>query len=176
MFKLKWKLSRQFWIRLKISFIFVLFAGNATAAPAILVVDAQLKSQPSFKSKDKQSLATGVAVEIIMRERGWYQVETQDKQTGWLTLLQVRLDAIEQAATQSGNSRMVSLRSGHSQITATTGVRGIGEADIANAKADFAALEAAKAFKVSEKNVKTFAATAPLKSTKIEYQEQINEK
>ena len=153
-----------------------LFIGTLCAAPATLVVDSELKSQPGFQAKSLKSLKAGESVNINKRERGWYQVETDSQQTGWVTLLQVKLAPVEQTNSNNGQSRVVSLRSGHSQITATTGVRGIGEADIANAKADFEAVESAKKYKVSTKNAKKFAASIPLKAQQIKYQEKVDEK
>jgi|GEM_PF-1434047 len=146
-----------------------------SATSAVLVTDAKLKIAPSFKSAELATMSKGEMVEIQKRQRGWYQVKRNDSKMGWITLLQVRFQSEKQTNSASTVSRLVSLRKGHSSVTATTGVRGIGEADIKNAKANFAALELAKQFKSSKDSAKKFAQKVPLKTQKIKYMEKSNE-
>ncbi len=159
-------------IRLSITLLFGLFfTVLLKATPAILIDSTQLKAKDDFKSSNLLSLAKGEVVEIKDRKRGWYQVETQSRMIGWLTLLQVRFETEINTKGSSELSKLVSLRKGHSNITATTGVRGIGENEIKNAKADFVALHNAKQFKVNSADSIKFAKEIPLTPQKINYKE-----
>lgn len=143
---------------------------NVRATSAILVVDSQLKNSPKFSATDKVLMKKGERVQIKKRERGWYQIERANKQKGWVTLLQVRFESKRKAQTSSGLSKIINLRKGHSNVTATTGVRGIGENDIKNAKANFSALHKAKRYKASELEAQKHANKVALQSQKIKYQ------
>lgn len=148
------------------------FAGLLIAAPAKVVKDSSLKEKPSFKSPEIAKLTTNQNVEILQRQRGWYQISAQPSQQGWVTLLQVRFEASLKKSGSSDLSKFISLRKGHSNVTATTGVRGIGENDIKNAKANFVALEQAKQFKVAPKDARFFAKQAALSSQSIAYKKK----
>lgn len=154
---------------------FLLASFSIVATPAILVVEAKLKSSPAFSGDNLALLSKGETVEIQQRKRGWYQIKRDNQQIGWITLLQVRFKAVEQTSGSSTISRLVSLRKGHSSVNATTGVRGIGEADIKNATANFAALEKVKEFQVGEFEARQFAKKIPLTTQKIEYKENRHE-
>ncbi len=145
------------------------FSFTLNASTATLVNDAQLKAKPSSSSSSVKTLKKNASVSILKRQRGWYQVSTDDKTNGWLTLLQVRYERAPNASTPSDLSRFIGLRRGHSNVTATTGVRGIGEKDIKNSRADFNALVITKKFKSTPQNAKKFAQKAGLKSQSIAY-------
>ncbi|WP_196140881.1 SH3 domain-containing protein [Aliikangiella sp. G2MR2-5] len=145
------------------------------AAPAILVLDTKVKSSPDFNANDVTTLKKDSVVEIIKRERGWYQINASEKVNGWVTLLQVRFAPVEQAASGSTLSKLVNLRKGHSSVTATTGVRGIGEQDLKHSKGNFDALEAASNYYISPAKATNFAKKAKLASTAIAYKEEGND-
>lgn len=161
--------------RLLVAGILSLVAGVLNASSAKLVVDAPLKSNPDFSATNILNLKKNESVSILKRERGWYEVSTSNKQTGWLTLLQVRYDKAPNASSPSDLARFIGLRKGHSNVTATTGVRGIGEKDIKNAKADFNALVIMEQYKSSPQEAKAFAKSAALKPQSIKYLEKEKE-
>ncbi|MCW8879536.1 MAG: SH3 domain-containing protein [Kangiellaceae bacterium] len=148
------------------------YASLLMATPAKVVRDSSLKEKPSFKATDVGQLAKNQDVEILQRQRGWYKISTQPTEQGWVTLLQVRFEASLSKSGSSDLSKFVSLRQGHSGVTATTGVRGIGEKDIKNAKANFVALERAKQFKVTPQDAQFFAKQAALRSQTITYKKK----
>lgn len=161
------------------SFVFVsglVFAGQLFAAKAKIVSEAGLKAQPKFSATTLENLQPGLSVEILKREGGWYHIQTEKQKAGWVTLLQLRFEPIAKAKSPSALSKFVGLRKGHSNVTATTGVRGINEQDIMKSKGDFIALEAAKVLYVTEKEAKLFAQKAKLTSQSIDYRENNNEK
>ena len=162
--------------RVGIVALMLLASVNVASTPATLVSQAQLKSKPSFQAQDMTTLNKGDAVEILQRNRGWYQVKVDTSTTGWITLLQVKLDRVEKSTSKKTKAKYVSLRRGHSEITATTGVRGIGEEDIKQAKPDFQSLEIAKQYLISQREAAEFASQVPLHTQSITYQEKKNEK
>ncbi len=145
------------------------------ATPAILITDSELRAKPKFTADSRASLSKGESVTIKSRQRGWYQVERSNQQSGWVTLLQVRFSKVKSNQAGSELSKIVSLRQGHNNITATTGVRGIGENEIKNSTANFIALATASKYRVGEKQAQEYASKIPLKEQSIPYLEKNNE-
>lgn len=153
--------------------VFVSFFAAAT--PATLVIDSKLKANPHFQAETLLNLSRGDVVVINKRQRGWYQVKTQTNQTGWLTLLQVKYKKEQKAHGKSELSKLVSLRRGADAVTATTGVRGIGETDVKNSKPNFVALEQAIQYQSTQADARAYANQAALKSLNIKYREKRDE-
>jgi len=162
-------------VRLIVATALAFTAGGLNASSAKLVVDAPLKSNPDYSADDISKLKKEDTVNILKRQRGWYEVSTDSKKVGWLTLLQVRYDKAPNASSPSDLARFIGLRQGHSNITATTGVRGIGEKDIKNAKADFNALVIMEQYKSTPQEAKAFANSASLKAQSINYLKKAKE-
>jgi hypothetical protein len=153
------------------------FSMGITAEPisAILVKDVQLRASPSLKAATLGLLLKNTQVSIISRSGGWYQIKTATDSTAWLSMLRVRFKPRIQPAQSHFNKGFVSLRQGHSNITATTGVRGIGETDIKNAKPDFIGLKHAQGYRVTIAQAKQFAKQGPLVAEAIDYQESAHD-
>lgn len=146
-----------------------IFAEQITA---ILVKDVQLRASPSLKADTVGLLLKDSQVTILKRDGGWYQVKTPGDSIAWLSMLRVRFKSkIQQSSRKSSNKKFVSLRQGHSNITATTGVRGIGETEIKNAKPDLVSLYHAEGFRVTVDEAKVFAKQGALVAQSIDYQE-----
>ena len=145
---------------------------TAEQITAILVKDVQLRASPSLKAEMVGLLLKDSQVTILKRNGGWYQVKTPANSTAWLSMLRVRFKPRTQQASQKrSNKGFVSLRQGHSNITATTGVRGIGESDIKNAKPDLFSLYHAEGYRVTFAEAKVFAKQGALVAQSIDYQE-----
>jgi len=156
----------------------VLFSFNVAAEPidAILVKDVQLRSAPAIKATTVGILLKNSPVKIVQRNGGWYQVTTANKITAWLSMLDVRFKSRSLENSRKSNTKgFVNLRQGHSVVTATTGVRGIGESDIKNSKPDFVGLVHAQNFIVSAQQAKEFAKQVSLESQTIAFLEKADE-
>ena len=57
---------------------------------AILLNDSHLMSQPSLSAQAIVTLTKDTHVILLKRKGGWYQVQTEDNQQGWLRMLKVR--------------------------------------------------------------------------------------
>jgi len=151
-------------------------AITAEQITAFLVKDVQLRVSPSLKAKSVGLLLKDSQVTILKRSGGWYKVKTPANSTAWLSMLTVRFKSTTQPASQkSSNKGFVSLRQGHSNITATTGVRGIGESEIKNAKPDLVSLYHAEGYRVTFAEAKIFAKQGALAAQSIDYQESAHE-
>ncbi|HET9679156.1 MAG TPA: SH3 domain-containing protein [Gammaproteobacteria bacterium] len=105
-------------------------------------------------------------VDVLQRSGGWYEVILPDGRQGWVRMASVRFAEIETEEDSDGwlfgwfNSGRESSR----WTTATTGIRGLDEADIQAAQPDFAAVEQLSNYAVTESAARQFAADLPLQA------------
>ena len=145
----------------------------AADATAEIVKPTQLKQKPKNKSKTIADLKAERSVTVKKRQGGWYQLDADESLTGWVRMLSVRFKKAPYRPGKSGlGATLSSIRSGHSGITATTGVRGLNSESIINAKADFEQLEKMLALAIKPKSAKKYAKKGGLKSSKIAYWEK----
>ena len=92
-----------------------------------------LKATPFIDGPTSAKVAPNQPVNILGRKGGWVQVEVNG-QTGWVRMLNVRLQAGSAPAKGQANVRAASfLRTNSSGRTVTTGIKGLGEEDLQNA-------------------------------------------
>ena len=136
--------------------------------------DAQLiKSSKLYKKSNNQSevietILANEAVVVHHRQRAWYFVATEQKLTGWLSMLNVRFNGVAKRTGELGVANAFGSLT-KTLPTQSTGIRGFDEADLKKAKANFKELAIVNAFHVSAAQVKEFALQGQLKTnTKIE--------
>jgi hypothetical protein len=100
---------------------------------------ADLKAKPFLDADTVVKLPERAEVQILTRQGAWMQVKTKDNKTGYIRLLQVRLNASDSAlaAARPPSDRSVAVASplpGPTAATATTGVRGFSEEDLKASK------------------------------------------
>jgi hypothetical protein len=141
---------------------------------AIIVKAASLQELPKLGAKAIAELAAEQKVGILQREGGWYQIAVDEALNGWVKLLSVRF---EKSAYRPGNMGVSALwnvvKSGHSDVTATTGVRGLGEEDIKKASANIEALKIMQDYEVNLQDAQKFAQSGKLNARKLAYLESI---
>jgi hypothetical protein len=142
---------------------------SAVNDQARVIKDTHLFSEPSLSSRTKIPLKKEQTVSIIKRKGGWYQVK-ESQTSGWVKMFLLRFNAMPVRESKSGlNSLISSTRKPHSDLTLTTGVRGINEKDLKSSKPDFEALKQLYLLQVSTRSSKKFAKDAGLKPKKISY-------
>jgi hypothetical protein len=147
-----------------------IFAADATAE---IVKPTQLKKQPKNSAKSIADLKAEQSVTVTKRQGGWYQLDANESLSGWVRMLAVRFKKAPYRPGKSGlGATLSSIRSGHSGITATTGVRGLNSESIINAKADFKQLDKMIALAIKPTSAKKYARKGGLKSNKIAYWEK----
>lgn len=145
--------------------------GNSAA---IIVKAASLQELPKLGAKAIAELVAEQKVGILQREGGWYQVAVDEALNGWVKLLSVRFEKSAYRPGNMGASALWSVvKSGHSDVTATTGVRGLNEEDIKKSNANIDALKTMQAYEVNLQDVQKFAQDGKLKARKLAYLESV---
>ena len=154
---------------------FSLFASSDNGlSTAIMVKAASLQEVPKLGAKAIAELVAEQKVGILKRQGGWYQIAVDEALNGWVKLLSVRF---EKSAYRPGNMGVSALwsvvKSGHSDVTATTGVRGLGEEDIKQASANINALKTMQSYQANLQEAQKFAQSGKLKARKLAYLESV---
>lgn len=128
--------------------------GTLTRADAV-------RSKPFADAAVVLQLKSGVKVDIISRNGGWYQVKSGGK-TGWVRMLSVRRAAATTGSAVTGIASVASGRTGTGKVTTTTGVRGLDEAELKAAAFDEAQIAKAEGYRASRQEADAFAAAGKL--------------
>lgn len=140
--------------------------SNAEAAEKGLILRAgDLLDQPFIDSAKSGPLTANQPVTILQRRGAWANVEAGGK-TGWVRLLNLRL---EPGVARPSNNSTARLRTGSSGRTVTTGVKGMDEEDIRNATPDYAELELLGTLAVSTDDARAIAQKNSLKENTVAY-------
>lgn len=155
-------------------FAFGLFMLACLAAPAcadqaaITVRSTEIKQRPYSDAATVAKLNENASVSIVTRQGGWVRI-TSKTGNGWVKMLSLR----SSTAPKRGDSGLQSLfnisRTGSSGITVATGVRGLSEEDLKNAKPDTRELEKLQKYSVTKPRAERFAHDAKLKSQRLDY-------
>lgn len=130
-----------------------------------------IKSEPFKDAKTVGQIAKGEHVEILARQSGWLEVKAGGKR-GWVRLLSVRRGqaAGPNAGKELGGvAGLATGRAGTGQVVSSTGVRGLSEADLKNAKFDEAQLQRAEAAAVPAADAKAFAVQGKLATQQVAF-------
>jgi len=153
----------------------LLLAAQAWAeqpGSAVLVKEETLRAAPRSDSQALATLPTHSNVLVQGRQGGWYRVTAKPKQDGWLRLFALRFQSAATVPGSSGVGSLVSaVRTGHSDVTATTGVRGLTQQDLNQARADFNALRTMTSYRVDAGSARAFAAEGKLRPRELAYAE-----
>lgn len=146
--------------------------GFGEAGSARLKVD--MREQPSIDSKVITNINKKQKLEIINRLGSWVNVKTEDGNSGWLRLHQVRIGDGRRKNNSGyfGLGRLFGSFSGkqtNKGITAATGIRGLEAAQIRDAKADHAAVDSMDEFMAVAADAHSFAKNNQLVAAKVPY-------
>jgi uncharacterized protein YgiM (DUF1202 family) len=138
------------------------FAGQSgtTTRPA------ELRSSTLADGKVLQTLPANTKVDVVKRVGGWYEVRTAAGAQGWVRLWLLRFSTQTGggAALKENVAVLGSGRSSSTYTTATTGVRGLSEEELAKAVPDPAAVQALEKLAVTPADARGFANKIPLKA------------
>lgn len=144
--------------------LLLLCCGTVNAADWVTTRDTDLRPQPLSDSTAVARLAANTPLKVVQRRGGWYEVSTDSKLRGWLRMFHVRRSEtgvggfFQQAAAVIDGGRNVSRKA-----QATTGVRGVDETDLQNAKPDFKAVDRLAQYRATQDSARRFAAELNLK-------------
>ncbi len=140
--------------------------------PATITQSTHLFKKPDAKSSILAQLEKSQKVSVSTREGGWYQVIAEGN-VGWIRMFFLRFTPQNNNMSRSGIGALLSsTRKPHSEVALTTGVRGISEKLLKNAKPDFDSVNAMAQFASDIKSAKRFAADEKLRSRKVKYLER----
>ena len=162
-------------VAILLSAILLCQVTRAEAAEKGLVLRASdLLAQPFIDAAKSGPLTANQPVTILQRRGAWANVEAGGK-TGWVRVLNLRLEPGAAGAARPGGARpsggnpMSLLQTGSSGRTVTTGVKGMDEEDIRNATPDYAELELLGTLAVSADDARATATKAQLKENTVDY-------
>jgi hypothetical protein len=145
--------------------VMVMAALPALAAQTATVTrPAELRPAPSAEGKAVQTLPAGAKVDVVKRVGGWYQVKSQSAE-GWVRMWLLRFSTPAGGFGKDSVAVLGSGRSSSTYTTATTGVRGLSEEEIQNAKPNPAAVAALEQYAVAPDDARRFAKQASLKAS-----------
>lgn len=128
-----------------------------------------MRSEPFADAKATGNFTRSEKLEILGKKGAWLQVKTA-KGSGW-----VRLFSVKRGVGSSANGQvssvlgMASGRAGTGQVVATTGVRGLNEEELKNAKFNETEIQFLESHSQSADQGQKFAAAAGLKANKLPY-------
>ncbi len=150
--------------------LFLLAPAVCLADPATLIRATELKSLPATDADAVAQLPANTAVDTLERKGGWTHVKAAAGE-GWVKMLSLRYGG--PGAAQKGDSGITRLinvaRTGSSGAQVTTGVRGLDEAQLANAQPNRAELAKMSRFAAKPDAAATFAAKGHLSAKSVEY-------
>lgn len=156
--------------------LFALLALGAVAAEkpdAYTVATTPLTTGPFTDAAPVTTLAAHTNVSVLLRKGGWYQVNLDSGQSGWLRMTAVKFTSVTGQARNSVLVGLLSLfesgRSGANGTTSSTGIRGLNTGDIAHAVPDTAAVDSLKPWVATPDEARQYSAALPLRPYSVKY-------
>ncbi len=145
-------------------------AASAHADQAAFTVrSTEIKQKPFSDAPTVATLDEKASVNILSREGGWLKISSA-KGDGWVKMLSLRSKS---TATQQGDSGLTNLlnaaRGDSKGVTVATGVRGLSEEDLKNARANPQELEKMQGYATDKAQAEKFAHGAKLKPREMDY-------
>jgi hypothetical protein len=140
--------------------------------PGTVTRQTELRSQPALTAQTLRTLAADTPVTVTARQSGWLQVTSGDAR-GWVRLLHVST----QPSAQSGSARaeleaaarVATGRAGSGNIAVTTGIRGLDQNDLRDAKPNPEELQRLEALGVEPAEAQAYAARRGLERRSIPF-------
>ena len=147
----------------------ILVSSQAFGADLGLMLKADtLRAEPFADAKTSATLNRGDQVEIKSKQGAWLNI-TAGSSTGWVRLLSVKRNTSGAKGTSSSDIlALASGRSGTGQVVSTTGVRGLSEEELKNAKFDEGQIKQMEANTVSAQQGQQFAKSGGLKAIQFD--------
>ncbi len=150
-------------------FVALLLPGLTLAAETGSALKADvIRAEPFSDAKKTGNLGRGDKLEILSRKGAWLKVKTA-KDSGWVRLLSVKRGTSKGGNEAAGVLDLASGRAGTGQVVATTGVRGLNEEELKNAKYNGAEVKKLEGYTQTSKQGQQFAKSGGLKAVKFAY-------
>ena len=127
-----------------------------------------IRAEPFGDANVVGRLATDDKVDILKRDGGWFQVNSQ-KGNGWVRMLSIRKGEASKGSSAYGVLGLASGRAGTGKVVATTGIRGLNEEELQAARFNEAEVKLAESYASSKPEAASFAAQGKLVSRPFNY-------
>lgn len=160
------------------AFALLLFACAAQAEPALTGRATDLLAQPQSDAARRAALSENDKVEVLRRAGAWSEVRTGAGQTGWVRMMHLKpanaAGKQDNAAAGPAGALANLLGSGRkaNNATVTTGVRGLQEEDLQNARANPGEFRKMQKYAVSHDAAQAFARRSKLAPVQLGYLEE----
>ena len=122
-----------------------------------------LRASPFSDAQSLQKLAAGAEVTVLKREGGWYKVKAGATE-GYVQMWRLRFSSAGGGGAGEMVSAIQSGRASATRTTATTGIRGLSEEELANSTPDPAAVAALEQLAVPPEQARGFAQQGKLRA------------
>ncbi len=136
---------------------------------AYTVRATEIKQKPFSDAATVATLKEKASVTMLSRQGGWVNINSEAGE-GWVKLLSLRSDVVAAKTGDSGLGSLLNVgRTGSSGITVATGVRGLSEEELKNAKPNPEEFKKLQGFAVDKNKAENFATSVKLKSQTLDY-------
>jgi hypothetical protein len=146
--------------------LLLLFPVLCWAEPASLLRPTDLKQEPATDAATVATLAENAAVDAGERKGGWVRVKAGAAE-GWVRLLALRYGGAARAGDSGVGQVFSAARTGSSGTQVTTGVRGLDEQMLANARPNAAELAKMTQYATTPEAAAGFAAQGRLERRQV---------
>ena len=149
----------------------ILLPGIVSAAEVGTAIKAdRVRLEPYADAKVVGEFSRGDKVAILQKKGAWLKVKTSAGE-GWVRLLSVKRGAGGSGGggEVGGLLSVASGRAGTGKVVATTGVRGLNEEELKNAKYNDGEVKKLESYTQTSKQGQQFAKKGELKAIKFEY-------
>lgn len=127
-----------------------------------------IRAEPYADAKKTGAVVRGEQLQILGKKGAWLNVKTA-KVNGWVRLLSVKRGTAGGGDQVKGMLDVASGRAGTGKVVATTGVRGLNEEELKNAKYNEAEVKKLESFTITSGQAQLFAKSGGLKAIKFAY-------
>lgn len=126
--------------------------------------DDNIRAEPYADAKMTGKFTRGDKLEILSKQGAWLKIKTSSN-TGWVRLLSVKRTT--SGGNASGVLDVASGRAGTGQVVSTTGVRGLSEEGLKDAKFNEVEVKKLESYTLSAAQGQQFANSGGLKAIKF---------
>jgi hypothetical protein len=127
-----------------------------------------LRAQPYSDAKKTGDIKRSENLQILGKKGAWLNIKTA-KAGGWVRLLSVKRGVSSGGNQIKGVLDVASGRAGTGKVVATTGVRGLNEEELKNAKYNEIEVKKLESFTITSGQAQQFAKSGGLKAVKFNY-------
>jgi len=140
------------------------------AEPGYLVRSSDLMDEPYRDARVLNVLKENAPVDILKRKGGWLQINAGGK-TGWARMSSIRKGVAakkpDSGSEAKGVLNLASGRAGTGNVVSATGVRGLSEEDLKEARFNLAEINKMESFNVNETQASRFARAGQLTARQV---------